>query len=306
MKQKMTFLRGFPAAGKSTFAENFIKNNPEYTLVSADLVRQRLYGSQDCYGDSEEIYKELVSSMRDILLDGGSILYDAVNMYRSYRTDFMRDVFDDLKSRHIGFTKILSSDVEKNIITIPTCKEVCIERHLARGRNIPLESITPYFSINEPPYPSEGWDNIWTACSMAYISSPFFKEEEYKNSMEVADILRSKGIETYVPAEHEYDIEIENHKIGANIFSDNIKAINRADTVFVLSYGRISTAGTNWEAGYSFGIGKRVVIIEMPNVEVMSLMVANGRHATLKSIEDLRSYDFIKMPQYFDNEMKQR
>lgn len=36
MKQKLTFLRGFPAAGKTTFAKRFIEENPDYVLFFAN------------------------------------------------------------------------------------------------------------------------------------------------------------------------------------------------------------------------------------------------------------------------------
>lgn len=310
MKQKMTFLRGFPAAGKTTFAENFIKNNPEYTLVSADIVRKELYGSQDTYGNPQEIYESLLYKMRGILEDEGSVLYDAVNMRRDYRIDFMNDVFKDLCGQrgHIGWYNVFKEDVEKNIITIPTCKEVCLERHIARGRNIPVEKIIPYFSIDEPPYPSEGWDNIWTACSMAYIASPFFEEKDRANAIRAAEIMRSKGIETYLPLEHKVKDawDLPNYKWGEEVFKADIKAINRADTVIVLSYGRMASAGTSWEAGYAYGIGKRVIVVEMPGVKLMSLMVANGRYSTIRGLEELEKYDFIRMPVILDNETEQK
>ena len=65
-------------------------------------------------------------------------------------------------------------------------------------------------------------------------------------------------------------------------------------------------AGTNWEAGYAWGINKPVVVVEMPGVKLMSLMLANGRTATLKGIEELEHYDFNKMPLVEDREMEQK
>ncbi len=84
------------------------------------------------------------------------------------------------------------------------------------------------------------------------------------------------------------------------VFQSDIDAINSADLVVMLSYGRMSTAGANWEAGYAFGIGKQVIIVEMTD-EVMSLMVANGRYATLKGLEGLKNYDWKTMPKLRTN-----
>lgn len=295
MNQNFTILRGYPAAGKTTFAKKFIKDNPEYVIVSADKVRERLYGSQDKYGKPKEIYNELLREIHTVLESRKSVLYDAVNLSKSYRMDFIRDV-------------IFPVETKKNIITIPTCKEVCIERHLARGRNIPIEKIIPYFSIDEPPEPCEGWDNIWTACSMAYIASPFFEDTDRANAIRAAEIMRSKRIETYLPLEHKVKDawDLPNYKWGEEVFKADIKAINRADTVVVLSYGRMASAGTSWEAGYAYGIGKRVIVVEMPGVNLMSLMVANGRYATIHGLEELEPYDFVRMPKVFDNETEQK
>lgn len=295
MNQNFTILRGYPAAGKTTFAERFAKDNPEYVIISADKVHEKLYGSQDKYGNSEEIYIELLKEINNTFYSGKSVLYDGTNLFKNYRMDFMKDV-------------VFPIEINKNIITIPTCKEVCIERHLARGRNIPIEKIIPYFSIDEPPEPCEGWDNIWTACSMAYIASPFFEMNERANAIKAADIMRSKGIETYLPLEHKVKDawDLPNYKWGEEVFKADIKAINRADTVVVLSYGRMASAGTSWEAGYAYGIGKRVIVVEMPGVNLMSLMVANGRYATIHGLEELEFYDFVRMPRIFDNKTEQK
>lgn len=189
-----------------------------------------------------------------------------------------------------------------------SCKEVCIERHLNRNRNIPIEKIIPYFSINEEPKPIEGWDNIWTACSVAYIASPFFEPSDRENAIKAAEILRAKGIEVYLPLEHKVKDawDLPNYKWGEEVFKADVKAIDRADTVVVLSYGRMASAGTSWEAGYAYGTGKRVIVVQMPNVNLMSLMIANGRYATVHGFEELEQYDFIRMPRVFDNEMEQK
>ena len=90
------------------------------------------------------------------------------------------------------------------------------------------------------------------------------------------------------------------------MYRADIRAIQNADTIVMLSYGRLGSAGTAWEAGYAFGLDKRVIIVEMPGVELMSLMVANGRTATVKGLDGLQNYDFIRFPELRDNEMEQK
>lgn len=132
-----------------------------------------------------------------------------------------------------------------------------------------------------------------------YLAAPFGKPDSNERAWaeSAREILSRRGFDVHCPWEtiipHAWDYP--NDEWGAMVFACDVDAINRADIVVVLSYGRESTAGTNWEAGYAYGIGKKVIVVEMTN-KVMSLMVANGRWATLRGLSDLTSYDFDDMP----------
>ena len=292
--QSFVCLYGFPAAGKTTFAKHFLQEHDDFVGIGADAVRQAPYGSEDRYGDSKEIYAELVRQMTDALRDGKSVLYDGTNLRRQDRLDFLFD--------------LPSIPIYREVIKLPTNIEVCVERHLRRDRNIPLDKLLPYFSINEEPTKDEGWDQISTCCTRAYIASPFFEDAHRAAAVKAAEILRSRGIDTYLPLEHKVPNawDLPNHEWGAAVYRADVKAIRNSDTVVVLSYGRLGSAGTAWEAGYAFGIGKRVIVVEMPGTTLMSLMVANGRTATLKGLDALRDYDFVHFPKTRDNEMEQK
>lgn len=60
------------------------------------------------------------------------------------------------------------------------------------------------------------------------------------------------------------------------VFSFDVAALDEASTVVVCDYGREATAGTAWEAGYAFAKGKTVIVVQMPEVNEVSLMVRNG------------------------------
>lgn len=292
--QSFVCLYGFPAAGKTTFAKHFLQEHDDFVGIGADAVRQALYGSEDRYGDSKEIYAELVRQMTDALKDGKSVLYDGTNLRRQDRLDFLFD--------------LPSIPIHREVIKLPTNMEVCVERHLQRDRDIPLAKILPYFFIGEEPEKKEGWDQISTCCTRAYIASPFFEDAHRAAAVKAAEILRSRGIDTYLPLEHKVPNawDLPNHEWGAAVYRADVKAIRNSDTVVVLSYGRLGSAGTAWEAGYAFGIGKRVIVVEMPGTTLMSLMVANGRTATVKGLDGLQNYDFIRFPELRDNEMEQK
>ena len=129
-----------------------------------------------------------------------------------------------------------------------------------------------------------------------YLASPL--DNDKRDSLKyAASFLRNKEFDVYVPMEHQIPNawDYPNTEWGLMVFQADIEAINAADVVVMLSYGRHSPAGSNWEAGYAFGIGKKVIVVEM-NDEIMSLMVANGRYATVKGLDGLTHYDWNEMP----------
>ena len=106
--------------------------------------------------------------------------------------------------------------------------------------------------------------------------------------------LRDLGHTVYAPIEHiiEHSWEWPNNEWGLQVFRNDVNAIKDCDYVIVLSWGRLDTSsGTTWEQGFAYGIGKKVILVEM-NDSIQSLMVANGRYATVKGLEALYEYDF--------------
>ena len=136
----------------------------------------------------------------------------------------------------------------------------------------------------------------FNAGKLVYLAAPLTAPREIVRT--AALILEDAGFDVYVPTEHHVDHawEYPNNEWGLMVFQADIEAIKRSDYVVVLSYGRESTAGTNWEAGYAFGIGKKVIVVEeCASNGIMSLMVANGRYATVEGLAGLEAYDWDKM-----------
>lgn len=133
---------------------------------------------------------------------------------------------------------------------------------------------------------------VYLAASFGAVGS------DKRNNVELAaEILKVKGLDVYCPWKHVIPNawDYSNAEWGLMVFNLDVAAIDAADIVVMLSYGRESTAGTNWEAGYAFAKGKKVIIVEMTDT-VMSLMVANGRYATVQGLCGLDAYDFAAMP----------
>lgn len=121
---------------------------------------------------------------------------------------------------------------------------------------------------------------------------------ERKLAEEALKILEEKGMDVYAP----WHLKIPNAwdypntEWGRLVFEGDMQALIPAEIVVVLSYGRMSTAGVNWEAGYAYATGKKVIVVEMTD-EIMSIMVANGRWATVRGLQGLKEYDFERMPE---------
>lgn len=121
---------------------------------------------------------------------------------------------------------------------------------------------------------------------------------EYRSAVnELVTKLREQGRDVYAPLEHtvENAWDWPNDEWGLQVFRMDVEAINQCDIVIVLSWGRRqTTAGTSWEHGYAYGIGKKILLVEM-NDEEQSLMCANGRYATVKGIDEAVNYPFYNM-----------
>lgn len=119
-----------------------------------------------------------------------------------------------------------------------------------------------------------------------------------RNAIKAKNLLESLGHVVLAPWETKIPgaWDISNLEWGRRVFEADIESIEEADAVIVLSYGRESTAGANWECGYAYGRGKRVLVVEMSSPKIMSLMVSNGSLAVISGLDELRKYDFESWP----------
>ena len=95
---------------------------------------------------------------------------------------------------------------------------------------------------------------IYVAASLSEDKRPIM----YKT----VNVLRERGYDVYAPIEHviENAWDWPNSEWGLQVFRNDVNAIQSADFVLVLSWGRLDTsAGTTWEQGYAYGIGKKVI-----------------------------------------------
>lgn len=132
-------------------------------------------------------------------------------------------------------------------------------------------------------------NKIYLASSMA---------PEYRDIIQsAAKILRDLKYEVYVPLEHAIPNawDYPNNEWGLMVFTEDVSAIQDSSWVVLLNYGRNGTSptgGSAWEAGFAYGIGKRVVVVDMikNKSEHTSLMIENGRYATVDGLDEMKIF----------------
>lgn len=82
--------------------------------------------------------------------------------------------------------------------------------------------------------------------------------------VKIADFLRKHNQEVYCP----FELKIPNawdypqEEWARMVFEADKNAIDKCDLFLMISPGRNSTAGSNWEQGYAFALGKKTVIVQ--------------------------------------------
>lgn len=130
-----------------------------------------------------------------------------------------------------------------------------------------------------------------------YLASPFFNEAELERMKSVLKVLREeKGFEVFAPYELKSDLEFGSLEWRHETFNTDVDNIKTADVVVaIISNGNYSDSGTAWECGYSYAIGKPVIIVNLTENPV-NLMISDSLNAYINSLDELRSYDFESLP----------
>ena len=98
-----------------------------------------------------------------------------------------------------------------------------------------------------------------------YLAGPCDSENRTLMT-KVAKVLRARGdMEVYCPFElkipNAWDISQE--EWAEKVFKEDIRNLNSADVFIMISVGRESTAGTNWEQGYAFALDKWIYVFQI-------------------------------------------
>lgn len=140
-------LVGLPGSGKSTWAKQWIDT---MVICSSDRIREELFESA---GDevnnkqnNELVFNTLHQRVKDNLISGNDVIYDATNINRKRRMQFLQEI-KNIKCR-------------KSCIVIATPIYKCRDNNQKRERKVPDEVIGKMYFQWETPYYFEGWNKI--------------------------------------------------------------------------------------------------------------------------------------------------
>jgi predicted kinase/predicted DNA-binding transcriptional regulator YafY len=83
-------LIGVPGAGKSTFASQWKKEDRNFQVVSTDKIRAELFGDEQIQSNWQTIEAEVLNRVKQAIIAGHSVIYDATNAKRPWRIDMLK------------------------------------------------------------------------------------------------------------------------------------------------------------------------------------------------------------------------
>ena len=142
---------------------------------------------------------------------------------------------------------------------------------------------------------------VYVAASFAYNDKA--KTEHRKLDIErIVDKIRTRlNADFYLPHQlkipNAWDMSLDEwaHKV----FEHDICALDSADLVIFISYGKENNAGSVWECGYAYAKGTPIVVVKMTD-DTESLMITSTVRAIVRE-DELNQYDFDLLPEYKTN-----
>ena len=142
---KFIMLIGLPASGKSTIAEEYTSNG--YICHSSDTIREELFDNVNHQADNQLIFETLHKRVREDLLAGEDVVYDATNLSMKRRRGFIRQWLNGL-------------ECAKTVVIVATPFNECVQRDHNRERTVGVKVLDRMYKSFNFPLLQEGFDFI--------------------------------------------------------------------------------------------------------------------------------------------------
>lgn len=141
-KPIIEILVGLPGSGKSTYS----KAQRNFAIHSSDALREELFGDENCQDNNSDLFTILHSRIKEDLLNGKNVIYDATNISKKRRTAFLAE--------------LKNIPCHKKCVIFVTPYEKCLEFNSNRERKVPDDVIKRMYMNWCPPDYAEGFDEI--------------------------------------------------------------------------------------------------------------------------------------------------
>ena len=144
-KNILIVMCGLPASGKSTYSQ-WLEESGVFKRVCPDLIRKAFYGDENIQGDGKRVFETAYHDIKEYACLGENVVFDATNINAKRRKELveeMRPYFD------IIICKWFSTPID-----------ICVQRNMARERQVPQEVIKRMWWNFEKPTLAEGFDLV--------------------------------------------------------------------------------------------------------------------------------------------------
>lgn len=216
------YLVGLPGAGKSYYAQQLRKENPDCVYLSSDEIRKELYGDENCQDNPSQVFDLMLRRTIQALKSGDTVIYDATNVVRRNRMNVLKS---------IGYLK--NVDIIKKCCVIWAPIETCIERDSKRERNVGERVIWKMVKRFQTPWYDEGWNEIKIIKDEkdGYLFSDFNLDIPHDNPHHPNTII-----------EHTANVVSEVQKLKDDV-PDVMDYLNLTEMAFWHDVGKIFTKG---------------------------------------------------------------
>jgi nucleoside 2-deoxyribosyltransferase len=93
-----------------------------------------------------------------------------------------------------------------------------------------------------------------------YFAAPLFTQAEWRWNLELAQLLRARGLTIVLPQESAEAMLKGSAAFDAqSLFTRNCQSIRDADVVLAVLDGADPDSGTCWECGFAYAIGRPII-----------------------------------------------
>ena len=145
MKPKLYVMCGISGSGKSTWAHEYVEEDPWAVIVSTDSIREELFGDCRIQKDGNKVFQIAYDRIRVLLTEGKDVVFDAMNLLPGDR-----------------LTLLMQFDSMAEMICVVTGNDCAraLENQYKRDRQVPEDVVCAQSKRYIRPKKDEGWDEI--------------------------------------------------------------------------------------------------------------------------------------------------